>query len=287
MKIIFSRKGFDSASGGCPSPIIDGRPISLPIPECNLHSETRYRDLRGQYGALVRDLTRGRLTADCKCHLDPDIRLDCLPREVGWRGTLGQSSAAQSHLENKGVNLGDLFLFFGLFRPVENDGGWRFVGTPEHRIWGWLQIGEIVPLGPNGSRDGSHVVATYSWLKDHPHARPGQEKKNALYIASDNLILPTAKSSLPGSGILKRGYRLTASGANVSTWRVPGWLHPPGGVGMTYHGPHRWNDDGTVSTVGRGQEFVATIPEDKEAAAVEWIVAVLNDQIEGTGSPGR
>ena len=33
MKLIFSRKGFDSSAGGIPSPILpDGRMISLPIP---------------------------------------------------------------------------------------------------------------------------------------------------------------------------------------------------------------------------------------------------------------
>ena len=34
MRIILSRKGFDSANGGYPSPIMpDGRMVSLPIPE--------------------------------------------------------------------------------------------------------------------------------------------------------------------------------------------------------------------------------------------------------------
>jgi hypothetical protein len=32
MKIIFSRKGFDTTFGGVPSPIIHGVPYSLPIP---------------------------------------------------------------------------------------------------------------------------------------------------------------------------------------------------------------------------------------------------------------
>jgi hypothetical protein len=41
MKIVFSRKGLDSGAGGFPSPIIDGRPISLPIP-------TRIRSLQTQ-----------------------------------------------------------------------------------------------------------------------------------------------------------------------------------------------------------------------------------------------
>ena len=33
MKIILSRKGFDSSNGGCPSPIMpDGTLLSMPIP---------------------------------------------------------------------------------------------------------------------------------------------------------------------------------------------------------------------------------------------------------------
>ncbi|MEA2089068.1 MAG: hypothetical protein U9O55_04515 [Patescibacteria group bacterium] len=35
MKIILSRKGFDSAMGGYPSPIINKKIISMPIPEKN------------------------------------------------------------------------------------------------------------------------------------------------------------------------------------------------------------------------------------------------------------
>ena len=44
MKIIFSRKGFDSVSGRVPSPILpDGRLLSLPIPDKG--SSIRYDDL--------------------------------------------------------------------------------------------------------------------------------------------------------------------------------------------------------------------------------------------------
>jgi hypothetical protein len=42
MRVIFSRKGFDSAAGEAPSPIIGGEPTSLPIPT-ELRSETTYR----------------------------------------------------------------------------------------------------------------------------------------------------------------------------------------------------------------------------------------------------
>jgi Nucleotide modification associated domain 3 len=69
-----------------------------------------------------------------------------------------------SVLANQGVQAGDLFIFWGLFRPVENVGRWQFVGKPEHRIWGWLQIADIIELGA----DGSHAVEERPWLSDHP-----------------------------------------------------------------------------------------------------------------------
>ena len=99
MRIIFSRKGFDSSAGGVPSPIIGGRPHSLPIPT-RMPTVTRFRDLGNGTAALVDDLTNGRLSSDQPCHLDPDLDAGALSRPPGWRGALGQVSAAQSHLLN-------------------------------------------------------------------------------------------------------------------------------------------------------------------------------------------
>jgi len=78
MRIVFSRKGFDSTYGSKPSPLIKGVPVSLPIPATGGDADpsaTRYRDLQGDlpFGALVHDLTGGRIGADDFCHLDPDI----------------------------------------------------------------------------------------------------------------------------------------------------------------------------------------------------------------------
>jgi hypothetical protein len=42
LKIVFSRKGFDSKSGGGPSPIIDGALFSLPIPSGKYPSASTY-----------------------------------------------------------------------------------------------------------------------------------------------------------------------------------------------------------------------------------------------------
>jgi hypothetical protein len=272
MKIIFSRKGFDSSAGGCPSPIVEGRPISLPIPT-KMPTATCFSDLAGPYADLVRDLTKGRLSGDDKCHVDPDLIEGLLPRQAGWRGSLGQVSSSQTHLSNQGVGVGDLFLFWGLFRPVERRDRWSFIGEPRHLIWGWLQVGAVIDLGS----DGSHALKESPWLDTHPHARSGWGSVNVLYTAGDQLKLESQQLRFPAFGVLAKGFRLTADGASPSIWRVPDWLNPSrGGVGMTYHSGGAWNENGTAETAGRGQEFVAQT--DGRADAGEWVESLLTNQ---------
>ena len=139
MKIVFSRKGFDSQNGGVPSPIFpDGTALSLPIPYPR--SPTRFRDVRWRstsLGPIVECLSNGRVKGKHWCHLDPDLNADALARSPGWRPAFGQVEIAQRHLENQGVGPGDLFLFFGWFRAVEpgNGGTWRYV-----RNAGWRAL---------------------------------------------------------------------------------------------------------------------------------------------------
>lgn len=233
---------------------------------------TRFGDLNGPYASLVHDLTHGRVTAQSWCHLDPDINPNSLPRRTGWRGALGQVSTAQAHLANQNIQVGDLFIFWGLFRPVKFVDRWQFIGKPEHRIWGWLQVAEIIELGP----DGSHAIKNRPWLSDHPHTRPGWSAPNVLYLASEQLDLESRSLSLPGSGVLEAGYLLSAVGETTSTWRAPDWLNPQrGGSGMTYHPPDRWNRNGTVRSAARGQEFVAE--PSKNGNAVEWLAALFHE----------
>ena len=94
MRTVFSRKGFDSSAGGGPSPIVEGRPLSLPIPANGTLSRTSYGDLgRDDHAAVA---SRGRIEADDLCHHDPMF----LPDN---RAVLGQCGAAQTHLERQGV----------------------------------------------------------------------------------------------------------------------------------------------------------------------------------------
>jgi hypothetical protein len=273
VRVIFSRKGFDSATGGCASPIINGRPVSLPIPT-RMPSAVTFGDLSGDIGTVVRDLTKGRHTANHACHLDPDLEAAALHRHPGWRGAFGQVEHSQSHLSNQGVSTGDLFLFWGLFRPARKVQRWEYVGPREHRIFGWLQVQEVIRAGANGS----DVARSTPWLADHPHARDGWHASNTIYTAAPVLKLRQPVDGVAGWGRFNRGLRLTAlRSQKVSTWLVPAWLNPAcGGVGMTFHDrPERWSTSGTVTTVGRGQEFVADIGE--RADALDWLEQLFED----------
>jgi hypothetical protein len=272
MRLIFSRKGFDSAAGGCPSPIVAGRPVSLPIPT-RMPSAVRYGDLEGEYATMVEDLTRGRLNGSAYCHLDPDLDAGVLTRSEGWRGSLGQTGAAQAHLANNGVASGDIFLFWGLFQPVECAGRWTYRGVKEHRIFGWLQVGDRIHLGP----DGGDALQDRPWLDRHPHARNGWGENNNLYVAADKLRFEGRIQRRRGWGTFAAGHRLTVVGEKrPSMWTVPDWLNPArGGVGMTYHPPDRWTSTGVVRTAARGQEFVADIGDRDDA--IEWLINLFGE----------
>src|SRR5690242_6351714 len=201
MKIILSRKGFDSSVGGVASPILpSGWLCSLPIPMADGENAPRYQDILygGQsLGKLVRDLTGGRVLPDRPAHLDPDINRASVSRLPGWRGAFGQAGIAERHLQNQGVGAGDVFLFYGWFKQVEcSNGTYRYIrGARDlHVIFGWLQIEECIPIA-----ERSRIP---SWACDHVHCRRLQSlKPDSLYIATERLTLPGIALDTAGAGI--------------------------------------------------------------------------------------
>ena len=282
-KLILSRKGFDSASGGCPSPIFpDGTMYSLPIPSDG--AKITYGDLyHGDIntGQLVDDLThrKNRLNARNGVHLDPDINPDAYPRQNGWRGLFGQASAAEGHLEKQGVGIGDVFLIFGLYQRVqETQDGWRFVrGAPQlHILWGWLQIEQVCNV------DKIRNDPKFRWARYHDHFRRYDDPSNTLYVASHRLDLGDSETA-PGAGVFP-GFDerlvLTQPDRPVSQWRLPRWFYPYGNkTPLTYHPDNtRWQHDedyAYLQSVGRGQEFVLDLQEYPEAMG--WISGLVRD----------
>jgi hypothetical protein len=124
VKLIFSRKGFDSGWGGYPSPILpDERMISFPIPDAqgipykDLHvdAEHTYSEVMESLGIRgIKYPGRGEIkVAAAYAHLDPDLSPSVIARHVGWLPTFGQVDKAQAHLHGHDVGVGDLFLFYG------------------------------------------------------------------------------------------------------------------------------------------------------------------------------
>jgi hypothetical protein len=265
MKIVFSRKGFDSGSGGGASPILpDGRMISLPIPD--YRGDTRYRDIQHDVDIwkLVGDLSQGRYLGGNKAHLDPDLHEPALPRQKGWRGAFGQTSSAASHLLNQKVGIDDVFLFFGWFRDAElKDGRWRYApkGRSIHVLFGWLQIAEMLSLAT-----GEPAVwqERHPWLQSHPHVKRGAEALNHIFVGQTLMQRVSGLEDIKGYGVfpqIDEKLILTKLGSkNRSVWLVPDWFHAAHGSPLSYHvDPARWakSDHGyDLSVVGRGQEFV-------------------------------
>lgn len=269
MRVIFSRKGFDSAAGGCPSPVVNGRPYSLPIP-ARTRTRVRYRDLPNDSGRILCSVTNDDTWMERHCHLDPDLDAQAMMRRPDWRGAFGQVGRAQGHLRNQAVAEGDLFLFFGLFRAVHRvNGRWRFEGASEHRVFGWLQIENVVTIGENPA----DALRTYPWLADHPHTDGDDEwpESNTVYVSRRQLRIDGLRRRLPGWGLFRDGYRLTAGDSSQpSLWEVPDWLNPVlGGVGLSCHDASRFDESGRLRSVGRGQEFVAHTGERRDAA--KWL----------------
>lgn len=230
MKIIFSRKGFDSSAGGAPSPIIDGKPVSLPIPTQH-RSETTYADLG--LAEIVQTATKSRISGDSLCHHDPMFE--------GGRCAFGQTGAAQGHLANNAVGIGDVFLFFGLFAEPDRRG-------KHHRFFGYLSVEEMKGLGSHPSEDDQ----PQGFTRRHPHTLGEWKNHNMLYVGSGQ-VCEEAHEDL----------RLSWPEGPVSRWRVPSWLQE---VGLTYHArADRWEGVDTLNVVHRGQEFVADVADRQDA----------------------
>ncbi|HBC75910.1 MAG TPA: hypothetical protein DC017_13880 [Candidatus Wallbacteria bacterium] len=276
IKIILSRKGFDSKAGGYPSPILkNGKLLSLTIPA---RDSIKYSDLTACDGLSYFDIMRQLnskiklndkskiLTKDIECHLDPDLTYSTYPRKTGWKPVFGQIGAAQSHLSKNNVKLNDLFLFFGLFQKTKTINGkisFDRASQPIHMLFGYMQIGKIIALNKDADIP--------NWLKYHPHARDNRIilKNNTIYIAKDKLSF---NPNIPGAGIFKFNESLVLTKKNMKTsqWELPDIFRD---VNITYHGnksDYGWNEDYFQSAM-RGQEFII----DENDEITDWAVKLI------------
>ena len=254
--IILSRKGFDTAYGRCPSLIIDGKQmVSFPIPEDSEQGRNatnkdtnypKYSELTIKLDGIgvksLKDLilestgkTKKTIFKDmelnkddkgdneARCHLDPQL-LNYL-NVPDFVASLGQMGIAARLLNKYNVKKGDLFLFFGNFKfvndklepvPQKIKGKYGKYEVPEnaflHCIWGYMEIGEVIANPQNNIGDVPPYIQTR-----HPHMKYGSDE-NFLYIAADKLSdkwCPEGyEGKLKGYGVFDFKDRLVLSPAN-------------------------------------------------------------------------
>ena len=271
MKVILSRKGFDSRNGKIPSPIMpDGTLLSLPVPENPKVSEKvaiiKYEQLQYKgksYAEIINELKKIDFL-DERCHLDPDICESVITRSENWRPAFGQSNAAITHLrKTNGVGINDLFLFFGWFRKVEIDGKYQYMkkSVDQHVIFGYLQVGEILEYP---------IKEQYPGLEGHPHLDRGS-KSNTIFVARKSLSWDENK---PGAGCLNLNCNpelvLTKEGFSRTRWQLPDFLKK---VKISYHTEENWKEN-YFQSADIGQEFV--IDSDGKEKVEQWAKDFIN-----------
>jgi hypothetical protein len=291
VKVVISRKGCDSGSGGCDSPILDGRFISVPIPApgipysdidvepdltlLGLMEELQIDSLKNVW---VGATNSSRLpTIQATAHLDPDLQPSARHRADGWRPMFGQVGASQSHLANHGVANGDLFLFFGRFRTASRDTGrasWITGSEAMHALWGWLEVSETIDVNlgdepPNYANEFPHFAHRQLWTNE----------PNVVYMGTKDLRFA---GSLPGGGVFSRyrpELRLTREGGALTEWELPAAFHPDrAGACLSYHKGSSWSpldgDRAQLRAASRGQEFVV----DASPGILDWVQTLFHQE---------
>lgn len=271
MKIIFSRKGFDSTSGGKPSLIVDDTIITFPIPQAN--SGVFYKDLITPLGVnydnLFSDLG---ILQFSEAHVDPDLNpyIYGIKRPNGWRGVFGQDDSSQTHLHKEKVGENDLFLFFGWFQFGSKTGDKFSYRTNSknphgfHMLWGFLETGKPIKVEKDKIPD---------WATKHTHVL-----NKHLQDSSNNTLYPAAETSGIGLnktfGIFKFSEDLILSNpGNRSTWKLDKCFK---NKRISHHGKDaKVINPNSFQTVGRGQEFV--FEDSKEIE--NWTVRLINKHL--------
>ncbi len=271
-RVILSRKGFDSKSAHEYSRFdpLTRKYIVLPIPYEEIggcHGNgTKYEDIKLNSGFLSgvdasnlyelvyhESMRFGKWIKKAilqkYAHFDPWLAR-CPWLEEGNNhhlGAFGQDDTAQSHLNNKAVREGSLFLFFSRFVPInttinttkEGDGGIDIKGrhiNHEHLskglyfIYGWLEVVEVIREFEDIDNSNLLSEKEKKELKErHPHATKDyfdkcKGKNNTIYLAdsqrcgyfpklTDDLLLTATDSAQPYNDWL------------AGRWELPGFFY--------------------------------------------------------------
>ena len=276
MKVILSRKGFDSQSGGIPNLILpNGDLLVFPIP--SEYGDYTYQDIsygEKTYYEILSEINPrlGEKLKNSKCHIDPDIQdCYCQPME-NWKPAFGQCGISQKHLEKENIGIGDVFLFFAWFRQTEyKNGRLQFVSKKDtstydkHIIYGYMEIGQKLT-------DSSQIKNEYKY---HPHADEYYLKKeqNTLYLPSEHFSMNSMRKGY-GKFNYSSKRQLTKENHSRSEWNLPDCFKD---IRITYHenDSYGWIDGNDYfKSASRGQEFVV----EANNGIIDWVKEILIDE---------
>lgn len=299
MKIILSRKGFDSSYGGSSSVILPDNHTMISFPITSI-TEDENKEYNGNvllsdlnyggynYQDLLRELNQNKKSdwekfiVPRKCHLDPDLREDVAKNRKlegkKWRAAFGQCGGALTQLKNNKVEIGDVFIYFGLFQNTKKtENGIEYVGREKHVMFGYLQIGEIV-----ANKDIKNVCP---W---HPHACGNYDDKNCLFIASEKLTVDKKEvkdqfgNVIPGYGVFNycEDLVLTKEGLSKSRWDKDKMFPDIENTHISCHPKDKIKED-YFQSVPQGQEFVIYNEIDNNKQVIEWAINLIKKGLEG------
>lgn len=275
MKVIFSRKGFDSSYGGFPSVILPSemgnKMISFPIPETNsnragkkadelcfvLHdgNSLSLKDIFEQLGITdkinVPSEPKSKGLENTVFHFDPEVQ------EIEDGRTyvaFGQRGAASSHLLSNGINAGDVFLFFGTFKKTLLENGKITYDSAIHEIqaiWGYMIVDDIIHV--NNIEESQ--FAKYPDIGTHLHY------VNRKSEVGENIIICGKHF---GTFDYDDKYRLTKLGYKKSFWELPDIFRY---TDIAYCG--RVENPARFKSADIGQEFV--VSNLNESKMIDWL----------------
>lgn len=193
MKVILSKKGLDSGCSNWPIFLKNNTKEMpfIPIPEMNgMHTYGVLNEASCEKLYFHKSHNAILVDENVTCHLDPQLE-DYFGYGKNFRATFGQSGRAQSHLNNCGVGVGDLFLFYGWYYNENTK-------KDENIIFGYMQIGEILTFDNevnvylNGHKeDRVKIENNHKYLKKQPHwvrlkNKSGIYNNDVIYIAQEN-----------------------------------------------------------------------------------------------------
>lgn len=255
MKVIFSRKGFDSSYGGFPSIILpDGQMISFPIPEKGKKKTMNETDskIKGIEAENLKFILADKKELSLKeifekyniqkikipgntpteqeventiFHYDPQIQNvvqriydqdnNKIINITNEYAAFGQSRAAASHLLNQKISKDDVFLFFGTFKWTGKDKKNR---KEFHALWGYMIVDDVF----NIDNEFTHFNGIEDYnnpSSKYPNLKFHPHYNNKKHEGKKNIIICSKRF---GTFIFDEDkLKLTENDSTKSHWKIP------------------------------------------------------------------